>query len=167
MLGPHMKLNNEMPNTLKPKHPHLRTTSSLIEDTLLRENFPDLSEMLQSQNSSDTNWNFLKSHTFKPLPEFMLLQYDSLQVSSFMGIFPEINRVWMTIDNRLYLWNYEMEGGDLINTFEDPDQIIVNVSLVKPIPGVFLEQIEVIIFNLVFISCIDPVGNNSFGYCIF
>jgi nuclear pore complex protein Nup155 len=84
-----------------------------------------------------------------------------------MGIFPEINRVWMTIDNRLYLWNYEMEGGDLINTFEDPDQIIVNVSLVKPIPGVFLDQIEVMVINLVFISCIYSIGNNSFGYCIF
>lgn len=80
----------------------------------------------------------------------MLQQYDcinqiniALQVSSFMGIFPEINRVWMTIDNHLYLWNYHgLEGGDLINTYEDPDQIIVNVSLVKPIKGVFLEQIE-------------------------
>ncbi len=61
-----------------------------------------------------------------------------------MGIFPEINRVWMTIDNHLYLWNYDAPDGlgELINTFEDPDQVIVNVSLVKPIPGVFLEQIE-------------------------
>jgi nuclear pore complex protein Nup155 len=29
-----------------------------------------------------------------------------------------------------------------VNIHEDPDQLIVNCALVKPIPGVFLEQIE-------------------------
>ena len=24
-----------------------------------------------------------------------------------MGLFPEIGRAWLTIDNRLFLWNYE------------------------------------------------------------
>lgn len=24
-----------------------------------------------------------------------------------MGIFPEIERAWMTVDNRLYLWNFK------------------------------------------------------------
>ena len=65
-----------------------------------------------------------------------------------MGIFPEINRTWMTIDNTLYLWNYESNEyyqlyyRDFINTHHDPDQLILNCALVKPIPGVFLEQIE-------------------------
>ncbi|KAJ3276818.1 hypothetical protein HDV01_002872 [Terramyces sp. JEL0728] len=64
----------------------------------------------------------------------------ALMVSSFMGIFPEINHVWMTIDNQLYLWNYEVQ--EPICTHEDPDQVIIHVSLVKPLPGIFLEQIE-------------------------
>ena len=56
-----------------------------------------------------------------------------------MGIFPEINRVWMTIDNNLYLWNYDgPEEGEIINTHEDPDQVIVNVALVKPLPGLLI-----------------------------
>ncbi|KAI8911837.1 Non-repetitive/WGA-negative nucleoporin C-terminal-domain-containing protein [Gorgonomyces haynaldii] len=60
-----------------------------------------------------------------------------------MGMFPEINRVWITIDSRLYLWNYESnQVNQSINAFEDQDQIIITVGLVKPVKGVFLEQIE-------------------------
>ncbi|KAI8902657.1 Nup133 N terminal like-domain-containing protein [Globomyces pollinis-pini] len=61
-----------------------------------------------------------------------------------MGIFPEINRVWLTVDNHLYLWNYEGVGKEetWYNVHADPDQPILSVSLVKPISGVFLEQIE-------------------------
>jgi nuclear pore complex protein Nup155 len=63
-----------------------------------------------------------------------------------MGIFPEINRVWVTIDNRLYLWNYEAPNGEnALNTFDDQEQIIVTVGLVKPLPGVFLDEIEYIL----------------------
>jgi len=30
-----------------------------------------------------------------------------LEYKCFMGLFPEIGRAWLTIDNRLFLWNYE------------------------------------------------------------
>jgi nuclear pore complex protein Nup155 len=135
---------------VKPEQ--LRLVAQIVEDNLAKDNFPDLQELLQNDvqkrsqvtmNMEISQWNFLQLESFKTLPDFMLQQYDSLQVSSFMGIFPEINRVWMTIDNHLYLWNYDApDSSELINTYEDPDQVIVNVSLVKPIKGVFLEQIE-------------------------
>jgi hypothetical protein len=32
---------------------------------------------------------------------------SDLEYKSFMGLFPEIQRAWLTIDNRLFLWNYE------------------------------------------------------------
>ncbi len=56
------------------------------------------------------SWNFLKKEKFIAFPDFLYAQYDSLQCKSFMGIFPEINRVWLTIDSRLYLWDYEGTG---------------------------------------------------------
>lgn len=63
-----------------------------------------------------------------------------------MGLFPEINRAWVSIDNRLYLWNYEEVSEALsINTFDDQEQIIVSVGLTKPVPGVFLAEIEYVI----------------------
>ena len=33
----------------------------------------------------------------------------ALEYKTFMGILPEIKRVWMTVDTDLYLWDY-MDG---------------------------------------------------------
>lgn len=53
-----------------------------------------------------------------PIPEALLEQYEGkysiellfistgLKFKSFLGVFPEINRAWFTIDNRLFIWNY-------------------------------------------------------------
>jgi nuclear pore complex protein Nup155 len=30
-----------------------------------------------------------------------------MEARSFLGVFPEISRAWFTVDNRLYLWDYE------------------------------------------------------------
>lgn len=30
-----------------------------------------------------------------------------MQCKCFMGLFPEISRAWITIDNQLFLWNLE------------------------------------------------------------
>jgi hypothetical protein len=38
---------------------------------------------------------------------FPLTNTIDLECKSFMGLLPEINRAWITIDNRLFLWNYE------------------------------------------------------------
>jgi hypothetical protein len=40
-------------------------------------------------------------------PDYLLSQLNSVECKCFMGLFPEIKRVWLTIDNRLTLWNYE------------------------------------------------------------
>ncbi|KAJ3262349.1 hypothetical protein HK103_002790 [Boothiomyces macroporosus] len=110
----------------------------LNQDLLLGERKRTSQTTINVDNSG--KWNYLVAESFKNLPDFILQRYDSLMVSSFMGIFPEINHVWMTIDNQLYLWNYEVQ--EPICTHEDPDQVIIHVSLVKPLPGIFLEQIE-------------------------
>lgn len=57
-----------------------------------------------------------------------------------MGLLPEIRRAWVTVDNQLYLWNYET--GDVC-LYDALDQVIVAVGLVAPRPGVFRERIKV------------------------
>jgi len=37
----------------------------------------------------------------------ILMCASVLEYKCFMGLFPEIGRAWLTIDNRLFLWNYE------------------------------------------------------------
>ncbi|KAH6585687.1 hypothetical protein BASA50_001021 [Batrachochytrium salamandrivorans] len=135
----------------------LRKAAALLEERLRKDCFPDLDDLcknrldvfqrglvsLDSENSSSAN--FLRKDSFLSLPEYIFQQYDTVQSRSFMGIFPEINRVWISIDNRLYLWNYEDNGDNAINTFDDQEQIIISAALVKPIPGVFLDRIEYVL----------------------
>ena len=104
-------------STAVTKPEQLQQGSKVLQDQIMKDKFsiltslPDINELLQRGSvpvqNNQAQFQFLKQDAFKSVPDFMLQQYDSLQVSSFMGIFPEINRIWMTIDNQLYLWDYE------------------------------------------------------------
>jgi hypothetical protein len=78
--------------------------------------------------------------SFVPLPQTLLQQFEFLQAKSFMGIFKEINRCWMTIDNQLFLWNY-MDGSDFA-LYDSLSQIINTVGLVRVKQGVFIKEID-------------------------
>jgi nuclear pore complex protein Nup155 len=66
-----------------------------------------------------------------------------IEYKCFMGLFPEINRAWITIDKKLYIWDYINET-DLYE-YDELDQIILSVGLVKPKPGIFKEMIKYLI----------------------
>ena len=67
-----------------------------------------------------------------------------------MGLFPEIRRAYITVDNRLYLWNY-LNGYPLLvsnlilsedfQSFSDSSQTLLAVRLIPPRPRVFLPTI--------------------------
>lgn len=78
------------------------------------------------------------------IPQSIADEYDRLECKSFVGLLPEINRAYITVDNKLFLWNYSdvnKEGGEFM-VYTDLTQIIVSVGLVKPKPGVFPKQIK-------------------------
>ncbi|KAJ2829156.1 hypothetical protein GGI24_002207, partial [Coemansia furcata] len=68
-----------------------------------------------------------------PLHDPLFEQYDLLECRCFMGLFSEIKRAWITVDHRLFLWNCEDESD--FYSFDEQEQIIVSVSLVRPKPG--------------------------------
>eukprot|EP00600_Ochromonadales_sp_CCMP1393_P007405 CAMPEP_0174961156 /NCGR_PEP_ID=MMETSP0004_2-20121128/4087_1 /TAXON_ID=420556 /ORGANISM="Ochromonas sp., Strain CCMP1393" /LENGTH=104 /DNA_ID=CAMNT_0016209577 /DNA_START=52 /DNA_END=363 /DNA_ORIENTATION=+ len=93
--------------------------SETLQDKLrLDETNPDLSEqftfrpdILGSQRyyiePYRSLWGPMVEYgEFIPLPKKILDQYAKIQCASFMGVLPEISRVWVTIDNKLFLWNY-------------------------------------------------------------
>lgn len=55
--------------------------------------------------------------------EILLNSVIDMQFNCMMGVFPEISRAWLTIDNDIFMWNYE-DGYVPINI------IHLNVSLV-------------------------------------
>ncbi len=96
-----------------------------------------------------------------PLPAAFTSLYNTVRYKSFMGLFPEINRAWLTVDERLFLWGYSAEslveietphntpgsfpGANRVDDFysyEGFDQIIVSVGLVHPRAGVFVDEVE-------------------------
>ena len=50
------------------------------------------------------------------------------------------NRAWVTIDNRLYLWNYMLPQD--CEVYDGLTDIILSVSLSAPKPGMFLDNIK-------------------------
>ena len=57
-----------------------------------------------------------------------------------MGLFPEIGRAWITMDSRLFLWNYENKSE--FCEFDELDQIILSVGLVTPKRGIFKDFVK-------------------------
>lgn len=75
-----------------------------------------------------------------PLPSELMHHFQHMQCNCMMGLFPEINRAWLTIDSDIYVWVYE-DGSDLAY-FDGLHETILSVGLVKPKKGVFKSYIE-------------------------
>lgn len=55
---------------------------------------------------SDIYQNYL-ADCFWDRYQFQLNRFTDMQCNCMMGVFPEISRAWLTIDNDIFMWNYE------------------------------------------------------------
>eukprot|EP00698_Gefionella_okellyi_P004934 TRINITY_DN14557_c0_g1_i1.p1 TRINITY_DN14557_c0_g1~~TRINITY_DN14557_c0_g1_i1.p1 ORF type:complete len:1315 (+),score=335.24 TRINITY_DN14557_c0_g1_i1:93-4037(+) len=123
----------------------LQSSAKLVQQQQNRdEHVPDLLDLL---SNTSPNGDYMTQALFDPrlistlrLPEALLEQYNHLECKCFMGLFPEINRAWVTIDNKIFLWNYN-DGADFC-MYDGLDQIIVSAGLVRCKPNVFVEEIQ-------------------------
>lgn len=79
------------------------------------------------------------------LPDKFFEEYNTTECLTKMGLFPEISRAWIAVDNKLVLWNYSVPQSSFNKSsqFLTIDQIrhsILAVKLVKPRPGVFVAE---------------------------
>eukprot|EP01038_Epipyxis_sp_PR26KG_P007824 gene7824-10628_t len=87
--------------------------------------------------------SLIEHSNFIALPSRILEEYNKIECASFMGIIPEINRVWITVDNKLYLWNYFLpEEFDL---YDGLSEVIVSVALATPKVGVFMDTVKYVL----------------------
>lgn len=106
------------------KETALLNAAHVVEEAATNDYFGDLDDLISQRNNrlqnsfleqeSQSLFSMIDTSSFSKLPDIIMNQYQSifdfitaLQSRCFMGIFPEINRVWISIDNRLYLWNYD------------------------------------------------------------
>lgn len=128
----------------------LESATQVLDDRLnvnLKLNQPiQLESTLQGHYSSDYSispspiWAPLIKRRTIHLPDILFDQYDIQQHRCLMGIFPEIERAWFTVDNRLFLWDYR-DGKDFAS-FEQLEEIISAIAIAKPKPGLFVSDIQ-------------------------
>ena len=75
------------------------------------------------------------------LPPYVADRLKSVEVASFLGLFPEIYRSYLTYDNELFIWNYENPADQL--WYRELCQPIRAVGLVVPKSDVFEEFVKV------------------------
>ncbi|PPQ62740.1 hypothetical protein CVT24_000434 [Panaeolus cyanescens] len=130
--------------------PALQNASRVLVEQLGKDaqTIPDLGETLTAAGTQasasysifpeDFRVPFQK-RKFVGIPDALFQYYDSVNVTSHMGIMPEIERVWISIDHKLFLWDYN--DGQEISSFMDQPDVITHVALVKPKPGLFVDDI--------------------------
>ena len=98
--------------------------------------------MTQAKSPEGHVYNTLDHSSSIPLPPYLTNIIKETKLSSLMGILPEGNMVWVSVDDSLYLWEYgSLNGGrkkeDFV-CFQVPSgQCVVSVGIVKPKPGMY------------------------------
>ncbi|KIJ68529.1 hypothetical protein HYDPIDRAFT_82110 [Hydnomerulius pinastri MD-312] len=128
--------------------PGLQSASRVLHDQLVKDSqiIPDIGEMLMARPSSafysvfpdDYRVPFQKRRLVG-IPDALFQYYNTTNVTSHMGLIAEIERVWISIDHKLFLWDY-IEGQE-ISSFVDQPDVITHVAVVKSKPGVFVDEI--------------------------
>ena len=75
-----------------------------------------------------------------PLPPYLAQQLRTTRVSSLMGLLPEAELTWMSVDEKLFLWSSNASttpgGAEDFCSFTVPTgQCVVSVGLVRPKKG--------------------------------
>ncbi len=78
------------------------------------------------------------------IPEIVLheMRKSTSNAECFMGLFGAIGRAWLTVGNCLYLWSFEGSVGRDFTCYTKCSYEIIDVALVAPIPGVFVDSIK-------------------------
>ena len=146
-----MSGRNQYPRSTREDYDALFMASSLMESGLRAdESAPTLSDFLQCTNrqciepdmTSDAHFSANQGFNYEQflhLPRQILSIYREDSATS-MGLFPELNRAWIAIDNRFFIWNYTHgEEFTEYDYFDDGD-VVVSVALTTPKTGIFKQN---------------------------
>jgi nuclear pore complex protein Nup155 len=87
-------------------------------------------------------WAPIERQRVLSIPDAVIEASSSAETFASQGLFPEIERAWIVIDTRLYLWNYLEASSDAFESYEHPERVIQAVGLVRPKSGVFIDSIQ-------------------------
>ncbi|KAH8835728.1 nucleoporin [Flagelloscypha sp. PMI_526] len=129
----------------------LQSASVAVHEQLAKDAtlIPDLAECLTapgaqasalySLHPDDTRVPFQK-RKLVPLPDALFEHFQRQDPQTCFGLLPEIEKAWISIDEKLFLWDYVQETE--LNSFLDQPDIISHVALVPAKPGLFIDDIS-------------------------
>lgn len=131
----------------EPESKPIVRAANTINDTLQKEqSFPDLDGYVMQGISGDYDisenaaWAPYQKKAFYEIPARIHDLYNQNQASIGMGLFAELNHAWITIDNRLFMWDYTNPNPEIIG-YDEETTAITAVKLVVPREGVFVDGI--------------------------
>ena len=75
-----------------------------------------------------------------PLPAELVEHFGHMQCNCLIGLFPELERAWLTIDSDIYVWRFS-DGRDLAY-YDGLADTILSVGLLQPKNGIFRPHIK-------------------------
>ena len=100
-----------------------------------------ITDNTQAMGASENRVQQIEETLCIPIPQGIReqLRHRDDIIASFTGILPEINRVWITIDNVLYFWNY-LYGDDYF-VYEGVQEVVYSVTAVCPRADTFNDNV--------------------------
>ncbi|OBZ84541.1 hypothetical protein A0J61_07413 [Choanephora cucurbitarum] len=147
-------------------------TGREIEQVISKDsNYPDLADMLKAATSSTYALPLINSEReFSEIgktntPAHLYDRIANVQCRTFSGIFPQISRAWLTIDNILYLWDYTEPDASIFE-YKDQDQVITTAEIMKPKKGILDDSVEYVIavatpLQIIFIAASNTAHANN------
>ncbi|EGC38897.1 hypothetical protein DICPUDRAFT_148347 [Dictyostelium purpureum] len=88
--------------------------------------------------SNNQYWSTMIIEKYIELPKEIANALLTTSTKSSFGLFPEINRAWISIDQTLYLWDYRANE----TTSHNLSQVIINCALVTPKKNTFKDNVK-------------------------
>ena len=79
-----------------------------------------------------------------PLPPRITEEMNKMVYWTDMGIIPEIQRIWVAIDNKLFIWDYVLKDS-IPEEYLGFDTQIVSVAIAAPKPGTFQSSVKYVV----------------------
>ncbi|KAL7276341.1 hypothetical protein RUND412_000680 [Rhizina undulata] len=148
-----------------------RAAKIINEFLSIEARYPQLDDIVSQGQSADYElprspaWEPFQRTLIHTIPDSIFDQYNRATSYTNMGLFTELKQAWLTVDNRLYLWDYATQSG--FQGYEAQPNNITCVKLVTPRKGVFVETINYVLVIAtavdVFLLAVSAVPNGRGG----
>lgn len=139
-----------------------RVSSTMSSEMDRRTDLADrLNEAQQFYTYQQMGWPSSYSVlSMSDLPHAVMQRYEARKGVCLCGVFPEIKRVWTSVDTSLFLWRYDVSDDTPVE-YTGEDQAICSVGLVKP--HIFMQTVQyvLVVATSIEIALVGLCGNGS------